>query len=86
MRIDILAREDDLYSTSLGDQRIRTQLSGYTILVDGERTGASVNLIKSTSGEVSVKLDGKLVQAVVYREGVMIANTTAPPLRKRGTQ
>lgn len=85
MRIDIISKQTDFLTHADSVRPAPSHLSGYEILVNGQKTGASVDLIVSTSGERTVKLDGVPAQAVVYRDGVIVADTTEPPLRKRGT-
>jgi len=52
------------------------------ILVDGVERGDRLQVQKDEHGQ-AVWLDGVEVKAKVYRDGVLIADTTVPPLTKR---
>lgn len=62
--------------------KIEVNTVGRSMLVDGVDSGLRLEVQRDMCGQV-VRLGTTEVKARVYRDGVLIADTTVPPLTKR---
>jgi hypothetical protein len=62
--------------------KIELNTVGRSMLIDGERNAAALEVQTDERGH-TVRLNGLVVLAKVYRDGVLMADTTVPPLTKR---